>query len=106
MTVGHSEQEGEAIRRRITYAFASTAAKRRTRQRLASVCMATPFWCWGTKGTGRDRENYRLVARNISCAYLRLAVEATGTALPSMPPSGDAQNIRRASQCEPVWRSN
>ena len=42
MTVGHSEQEGEAIRRRITYAFASMAAKRRTRWKLASACIATP----------------------------------------------------------------
>ena len=97
MTIGHSEQEGETIRSRIKRAFASTAAKRRTRWRLASACIATPMSCWGYEGTGRDRENPRLVARNISCAYLRLAVEATGTALPSMPPSGDTQNIRRAS---------
>jgi len=39
------------------------------------------------KGTGPDPENPRLVARNISWANLRIAVAATGTALPVMPPS-------------------
>jgi hypothetical protein len=52
MTIGHSEQEGETIRRRIKRAFASTAAKRRTKRRLASARIATPASCWGYEGLG------------------------------------------------------
>jgi hypothetical protein len=36
MTAGCSGQEGETIRRRITRAFASTAAKRWTKRRIGS----------------------------------------------------------------------